>query len=65
MESMEKLVCSSSIRLPCQEAVKVQAWSENMQKMKGNCLTDGFVSFLSDEVHVILTQNKLVELVDI
>ena len=64
MESVERLVCSSSIRLPCQEAVKVQVWSENMQKVKGNCLTDVYVSFLPKGVYVDLKQNKLIELDD-
>ena len=62
MESTEKLVCSSSARLPCQETVKVQTWSKSMQKMKEDCLVDGYVSFLSEEVHVELKQNDLTEL---
>ena len=62
MESTEKLVCSSSVRLPCQEAVKIQTWSESMQKTKGDCLADDYVSSLSKEVHVELKQNDLTEL---
>ena len=46
MKSVERLVCSSSVRLPCHEVVKVQAWSENMQEVKGNCLANGYVFFL-------------------
>ena len=65
MESMKKLVCSSSPRLPCQIALDVQAWSKNMQKVKGNCLMDGFVSFLPEGAHVNLMQNKLTKLTDI
>ena len=65
MESMKKLVCSSSPRLPCQIALDVQAWSKNMQKVKENCLVDGFVSSLTKGVHVNLTQNKLTKLADI
>ena len=62
MESTEKQICSSSVRLPCLEAVKVQAWSESMQKTKGDCLADGSVSSLPEEVHVELKQNDLTEL---
>ena len=62
MEFIEKLVCSSSARLPCQEVVKVQTWSENMQKAKGDCLASGYVSSLSKGVHVELKQNDLTEL---
>ena len=61
MESTKKLICSSSVRLPCLEAVKVQAWSESMQKTKGDCLADGYVSSLPEEVHVELKQNDLTE----
>ena len=42
--------------------MKVQAWLESMQKMKGDCLADGYVSSLSEEVHVELKQNDLKEL---
>ena len=62
MESPKKLVCSSSARLPYQEALKVQAWSEDIQRVKGNCLSDGYMSSLPEEVHVDLSQNKLTEL---
>ena len=36
-----------------------------MQKAKGNCLVDGYVSFLPERVHVDLKQNKFTELTDI
>ena len=62
MEFSKKLVCSSSARLPYQEAVKVQAWSEEVQRVEGNCLVDGYVLSLPEEVHVDLAQNKLTEL---
>ena len=62
MESPKKLVCSSSARLLYQEALKVQAWSKDIQRVEGNCLIDGYVSSLSEEVHVDLSQNKLTEL---
>ena len=62
MESPKKLVCSSSARLPYQEAIEVQAWSEDVQRMEGNCLMDGYVSSLPEEVQVDLEQNKLTEL---
>ena len=62
MESSKKLVCSSSTRLPYQEALKVQAWSEDIQRVEGNYLIDGYVSSLLEEVHVDLAQNKLTEL---
>ena len=62
IESTEKLVYSSLVKLPCQEAVKVEAWSKSMQKMKEDCLADGYVSSLSEEVHVELKQNDLKEL---
>ena len=61
MQSPKKL-CSSSARLPYQEALKVQAWSEDMQRVEGNCLMDGYVSSLPGEVYVDLAQNKLTEL---
>ena len=62
MESSKKIVCSSSVRLPYQETVEVQAWSEEMQRVEGNFLVDGYVSSLLEEVHVDLAQNKLIEL---
>ena len=33
--------------------------------MEGNCLIDGYVSSLPEEVHVDLAQNKLTELADL
>ena len=62
MESPKKLVCSSSARLPYQEAIEVQEWSENIQRAEGNCLMDGYVFSLPEEVHVDLGQNKLTKL---
>ena len=63
MESSKKLVYSSSTRLSYQEALEVQAWLEEVQRIEGNCLIDGYVSSLPKEVHVDLTQNKLTKLV--
>ena len=65
MESPKKLVCSSSTRLPYQEALKVQVWSKDVQRAEGNCLMDGYVSSLPGEVYVNLAQNKLTELADL
>ena len=62
MESSRKLVCSSSTRLPYLEALEVQAWSEDMQRVEGKCLVDGYVSLLPEEMHLDLVQNKLTEL---
>ena len=62
MESSKKLVCSSSARLPYQEALEVQAWSEDVLRVEGNCLVDDYVSLLLEEVHIDLAQNKLTEL---
>ena len=62
MESPKKLVCSSSIRLPYQEAIEVQEWLENIQRAEGNYLMDGYVSSLPEKVHVDLEQNKLTKL---
>ena len=62
MESLKKLVCLSSTRLPYQEALKVQAWSEDIQSVEGNCLMDGYMSSLPERIHVDLSQNKLTEL---
>ena len=62
MESPKKLVCSSSARLPYKEAIEVREWSENIQRAEGNCLMDGYVSSLPEEVHVNLEQNKMAEL---
>ena len=62
MESPKKLVCSSSARLLYQEALKVQVWSEDIQRAKGNCLIDGYVSSLPERIHMDLSQNKLTEL---
>ena len=44
MESTEKLVCSSLVRLPCQEAVKVQVDGYVSSLSEGDCLADGYVS---------------------
>ena len=63
MESPKKLVCSSLARLPYQKAIKVQTWSEDIQRAEGNCLIDGYVSSLSKKVHADLSRNKLTELV--
>ena len=62
MEYSKKLVCSSLARLSYQEALEVQAWSEEVQRIEGNCLVDGYVSSLPKEMHVDLVQNKLIEL---
>ena len=62
MESPKKLVCSSSTRLPYQEAIEIQEWSKNIHRAEGNCLMDGYMSSLPEEVHVDLGQNKLTEL---
>ena len=62
IESSKKLVCLSLTRLPYYKALEVQACSEDMQGVEGNCLVDGYVSSLPEEVHVDLTQNKLTEL---
>ena len=45
-----------------QEALKVQAWSKDIQRAEGNCLIDGYMSSLLEGVHVDLSQNKLTEL---
>ena len=65
MESPKQLVCSSLARLPYQEVLKVQAWSKEVQRIEGNCLIDGYVFSLPEEVHVDLSQNKLTELADL
>ena len=62
MESSKKLVCSSSARLPYQEALEVQTWSEDVQMVEGDCLIDVYVSLIPEEMHIDLTQNKLTEL---
>ena len=36
-------MCSSLARLPYHEVVEVQAWLEEVQKIKGNCLVDNCV----------------------
>ena len=54
MESSKKLTCLSSTRLPYQEALEVQVWSEDVQRVEGNYLVDGYVSSLPEEVHVDL-----------
>ena len=50
MESPKKLVCSSSVMLPYQKAIEVQAWSEDIQRGEENCLRDGYVSSLPEGV---------------
>ena len=55
MEFLKKLVCSSLARLPYQEALKVQAWSKDIQRVEGNCLIDGYVFSLSGEIHLDLS----------
>ena len=62
MESPKKLVYSSLARLPYQEALKVQAWSKDIQRVEGNYLMDGYESSLPEKVHLDLAQNKLTEL---
>ena len=54
MESSKKLVCLSSAKLPYQEVLKVQVWSEDVQRVERNCLVDGYVSSLQKEVHIDL-----------
>ena len=62
MVSPKKLVCSSSAKLPYQKALKVQAWLEDIQRVEGNYLIDGYVSSLQERIHVDLSQKKLIEL---
>ena len=62
MESSKKLVCSLFARLAYQEAFEVQTWSKNVQRIEGDCLMDGYLSTLPEEVYIDLTQNKLTEL---
>ena len=62
MESPKKLVCLSSARFPYQKALEVQAWLEDVQRVEGNYLVDGYVSSLPEEMHLDLVQNKLTEL---
>ena len=38
---------------------------EDIQRANGNCLIDGYVFSLLEEVHVDLSQNKLTELADL
>ena len=49
-------------RLPYREALKVQAWSKDVQRVEGNYLVDGYASLLPKEVHIDLAQNRLTEL---
>ena len=62
MESSRKVVYSSPARLPYQEAVEVQEWLEEVQRVEENCLVACYVSSLLEGVHVNLTQNELIEL---
>ena len=55
MESSKKLVCSSFARLPYQEALEVQTWAEDVQRVEGDCLVDGYASSLSEEAYIDLT----------
>ena len=59
----ERLVCSSSIRLPCESYPDALRWSEQIHHSQGDCLIPGYMSSLSEEPYTDLTQNSLSDLV--
>ena len=58
----ERLVCSSSARLPCESYPDALRWSEQIHHSQGDCLMLGYMSSLPEESYMDLTQNSLSDL---
>ena len=58
----ERLVCSSSTRLPCESYPDALRWSKQIHHSQGDCLIPGYMSSLSEEPYTDLTQNSLFDL---
>ena len=59
----ERLVCSSSTRLPCESYPNTLSWSERIHQSQGDCLILGYMSSLPEEPYTDCTQNRLFDLV--
>ena len=59
----EWLVCSFSARLSCESYRDTLKWSEQIHQSQGDCLIPSYVSSLSEEPYIDLTQNRLSDLV--
>ena len=58
----ERLVCSSSGRLPCKSYLDTLRWSEQIHQSQGDCLISSYMSSLPEESYTDLTQNCLSDL---
>ena len=58
----ERLVCSSSTRLPCESYPDALRWSEQIHHSQGDCLISGYMSSLPEEPYMDLIQNSLSDL---
>ena len=65
MEPTKRRVCSSSVQVPCQSHVEVEAWSAKAQGKKGDCLAMGYTPLLPEKVSTDLEQNDLSQLEEI
>ena len=57
MDSVERQVCSSSIRLPCESYLNAQIWLEQTYQNQSDYLIEGYVSSLLEKPYTDLTQN--------
>ena len=62
MESVKRLVCSSTINVLYKSTISVQEWLERVQQEIENCLAIGYESSLLKEIYVDLAQNDMIEL---
>ena len=62
MESVKRLVCSSTINVLYKSTISVQEWLERVQQETENCLAIGYESSLLKEIYVDLAQNDKIEL---
>ena len=58
----ECLVCSSSVRLPCESYLDTLSWSERIHQSQGDCLILGYISSLPEEPYTDRTQNRMFDL---
>ena len=58
----ERLICSSSTRLPNESYPDALRWSKQIHHSQGDCLISDYMSSLSEEPYTDLTQNSLLDL---
>ena len=58
----ECLVCSSSVRLPCESYLDTLSWSKRIHQSQGDCLISSQVSSLPEKPYTDLTKNHLFDL---